>query len=369
MFDFDLGDIFDSIGDVASSAVDTVGDTLSSIGDWGSSTLDSIEDWGSDLWGDLTDFELSSLLGGDSPELEYSNVVEPSASNFLEVSSRESPDTISDLTEGLDVNPVATESAWKSILSSPTAEISPGDYSLASPTLLDKIVASGNENVIPSSDYSPTPDWFNSGRSLPSEWTSSFDPYGGLPQESSYADLATKAGGQGSKNWLQKLIERPVTNAAKGTLGKSPLTNILNTLKAGSQIYGALSKNNSNTAQRGNLKASISQLPTKKMAWKAPKAMAQGGSTGRGALCNCGRQGLLRHDTPGQEDVIPIAAAGGEYVFDADTVSALGDGNTEAGAKKLDLMRQNIRRHKRSAPATKIPPKARPLEQYLRGAK
>lgn len=71
----------------------------------------------------------------------------------------------------------------------------------------------------------------------------------------------------------------------------------------------------------------------------------------------------------GQDDVVPINAAHGEYIFDADTVSALGDGNTEAGAAKLDEMRQNIRQHKRSAPVDKIPPKAKSPLAYMKGDK
>ena len=55
--------------------------------------------------------------------------------------------------------------------------------------------------------------------------------------------------------------------------------------------------------------------------------------------------------------------------MDADSVSALGDGNTEAGAAKLDKMRENIRRHKRSASPKSIPPRAKEPEQYLRGGK
>ena len=55
--------------------------------------------------------------------------------------------------------------------------------------------------------------------------------------------------------------------------------------------------------------------------------------------------------------------------MDADVVAALGDGNTDAGAAKLDAMRENIRKHKRSAPPSKIPPKAKPVKAYLKGAK
>lgn len=78
------------------------------------------------------------------------------------------------------------------------------------------------------------------------------------------------------------------------------------------------------------------------------------------------RGGHLRGDTNGQADKVPAMLSDGEYVFDADVVSALGDGNNAAGARVLDSMRENIREHKRSAPASKIPPKAKAPEQYLK---
>ena len=67
----------------------------------------------------------------------------------------------------------------------------------------------------------------------------------------------------------------------------------------------------------------------------------------------------------GQSDDIPTMLADGEYVFDADTVAALGDGSSKAGAAALDKMREEIRRHKRSAPVDKIPPKAKSPLDYL----
>lgn len=80
-------------------------------------------------------------------------------------------------------------------------------------------------------------------------------------------------------------------------------------------------------------------------------------------------QGLLAGGSPGQEDGVNARLSHGEYVFDADTVAALGDGNTEAGAAELDRMREAIRRHKRSAPASKIPPPSKGALAYLKGAK
>ena len=63
----------------------------------------------------------------------------------------------------------------------------------------------------------------------------------------------------------------------------------------------------------------------------------------------------------GQSDDIPAMLADGEYVFDADTVAALGNGSSDAGAKLLDHFRETLREHKRSAPTDKIPPAASPL--------
>jgi hypothetical protein len=69
----------------------------------------------------------------------------------------------------------------------------------------------------------------------------------------------------------------------------------------------------------------------------------------------------------GQSDDIPAMLADGEYVFDADTVAALGNGSSKAGALQLDKMRKAIRKHKRSASHDKIPPKAKSPLEYLKG--
>jgi hypothetical protein len=71
----------------------------------------------------------------------------------------------------------------------------------------------------------------------------------------------------------------------------------------------------------------------------------------------------------GQSDDIPAMLADGEYVFDADTVAALGNGSSKAGSKALDKMRESIRAHKRSAPVNKIPPPAKSPLAYLKGMK
>lgn len=86
-------------------------------------------------------------------------------------------------------------------------------------------------------------------------------------------------------------------------------------------------------------------------------------------FCKGGALGYVRGGTAGQADKVPAMLSDGEYVWDADVVSALGDGNNEAGAKKLDEAREAIRAHKRSAPANKIPPKAKAPLSYIKKEK
>lgn len=62
--------------------------------------------------------------------------------------------------------------------------------------------------------------------------------------------------------------------------------------------------------------------------------------------------GLLHGPGTGQSDEIegttpsghPVLLSDGEYVIDAPTVAALGDGSTDAGARRLDELRKQIRR-------------------------
>jgi hypothetical protein len=71
-----------------------------------------------------------------------------------------------------------------------------------------------------------------------------------------------------------------------------------------------------------------------------------------------------------RDDEIPAMLSHGEYVIDAETLALLGDGSNEAGAKKLDDMREAIRAHKGKALARgKISPNAKGALSYIeRGA-
>jgi hypothetical protein len=48
----------------------------------------------------------------------------------------------------------------------------------------------------------------------------------------------------------------------------------------------------------------------------------------------------------GRSDDIPARLSDGEYVIDAESVALLGDGSGNAGARRLDEMRSNLRKHK-----------------------
>lgn len=95
-----------------------------------------------------------------------------------------------------------------------------------------------------------------------------------------------------------------------------------------------------------------------------PRGYAHGGQV-QGALSEMLGAGPVVGPGGGQDDAIPAAVSDGEYIFDADTVAAIGDGSTQEGARRLDEFRRNIRAHKRSAPPTKIPPRTKALDSYL----
>ncbi len=70
----------------------------------------------------------------------------------------------------------------------------------------------------------------------------------------------------------------------------------------------------------------------------------------------------------GQDDIIPAALAPNEHVIDADVVSAIGDGNSDAGHARIEEFKRNIRKHKRSAKPGSIPPMAKSITDYMRSA-
>lgn len=58
------------------------------------------------------------------------------------------------------------------------------------------------------------------------------------------------------------------------------------------------------------------------------------------------KDAIINTKDKGMDDTVPVNLSGGEYVFDADTVASLGDGNSEKGAEVLDLFRTLVRQLK-----------------------
>ncbi len=154
-----------------------------------------------------------------------------------------------------------------------------------------------------------------------------------------------------------------------------------NQINANPNTGGANPIPNSRTQYLGtpNFNPFISQGPQDRLAfgpspWQlgAPGQPSPGGQA-RGGLAGMnmrdpaqGALSLARGPGGGQDDKIPALLSDGEYVMDAGAVADLGDGSTKEGARRLDTLRQNLRMHKRSAPAASIPPKAKSPASYLR---
>lgn len=68
----------------------------------------------------------------------------------------------------------------------------------------------------------------------------------------------------------------------------------------------------------------------------------------------------------GRSDDIPARLSDGEYVIDAESVALLGDGSGDAGARRLDEMRRNLRKHKaQKLKKGEFTHKAKTPEQYM----
>lgn len=97
--------------------------------------------------------------------------------------------------------------------------------------------------------------------------------------------------------------------------------------------------------------------------------MARGGAYGMGGGPLGAVARLARGSGSGRDDTINARLSDGEYVMDAETVAMLGDGSTDAGARRLDEMRAQLRRHKGKTLAKgKFSPNAKSPLAYLKGA-
>jgi hypothetical protein len=101
---------------------------------------------------------------------------------------------------------------------------------------------------------------------------------------------------------------------------------------------------------------------------EAVSALGDGSSkAGREVLEGFRKQ--VPHKDGAQGKPVPAKIADGEYVFPASFVTALGGGDNKKGADILNGLREKLRTHKRSAPTSKIPPKAKSPLDYIKGSK
>ena len=78
----------------------------------------------------------------------------------------------------------------------------------------------------------------------------------------------------------------------------------------------------------------------------------------------------IPHKAEGGSNPVPAKIADGEYVFPAAFVTALGGGDNRKGSEILDGLRTKLRAQKRSAPLSKIPTKAKdPMDYIKKGSK
>ena len=77
----------------------------------------------------------------------------------------------------------------------------------------------------------------------------------------------------------------------------------------------------------------------------------------------------IPHKAEGGSNPVPAKIADGEYVFPEAFVTSLGGGDNKRGAEILDGLRTKLRAHKRGAPLDKIPPKAKDPIDYIKKAK
>lgn len=190
--------------------------------------------------------------------------------------------------------------------------------------------------------------------------------------------------GQTAQQGATQQAARAYQNAQAQQNSTSPAQGALAAAKMAGLLYQALKGRNNNPTKARS--SSVSDIGPRQNASANRRTLyAKGGeieglpSDVRGGLLPVALQlakhlqsqgsgkGFIDGVDGGQDDVVDIKAAPGEYVFDAEVVSALGDGNSKAGAAKLDKMRHNVRKHKRSGGLSSIPPKAKSPEQYMKG--
>ena len=183
---------------------------------------------------------------------------------------------------------------------------------------------------------------------------------GGTPQQPSMGGLAGLLGGldsnavnanpQGFSNFLQGAMNQERTRPGSTMLGSPNGAVPQGGYSAGYNNYGMGNGNPSVGLHAGYFPSENQGSPTSRMAAGGITALAQGGMYNLGSYSDGGR--LLRGPGDGVSDDIPATIgqnqparlADGEFVVPARIVSELGNGSTEAGARKLYAMMDRVQK-------------------------
>jgi hypothetical protein len=148
----------------------------------------------------------------------------------------------------------------------------------------------------------------------------------------------------------------PTHPGPAGGLGATGVGGIQQMIAAGQPIPAAMVRGNG-----GRLAQAGYTLDQNTQTWMPPQPLGQGTGFQRGGYFDHFAQnedvpatiptvsasgGYTQGPGTGRSDDIPARLSDGEYVIDAETVALLGDGSGSAGAKRLDEMRSNMRKHK-----------------------
>lgn len=96
-----------------------------------------------------------------------------------------------------------------------------------------------------------------------------------------------------------------------------------------------------------------------------PRAI--GGPTQPAAAAGGALSGPVSGPGGARDDMVEARLSPGEHVLDTEFVDLAGDGSNDEGHRRIEGMKERLRRHKGGALARgKISPDAMPLEQYMR---
>jgi hypothetical protein len=332
-----------------------IGDTVGAIGDLGQGAIDTVGDVGKSIDQTVRDvvpggWTTAALLAGGY-------AYDPTMGGFLGPAGDVVP--ASQVASAGGISGLGDASAWDAATSGayggPT-----GISSLATPSALDALggdmVTGAMEGVAPS--LASTLPAGITAEQLAAEEAAARASMDGITADQVGTGAATGAGGLGS------LLSKSLTgnpgglSLGGGLLGAAGVAGLMNYLNADSSRYGTPGRQD-NMGSMGQFKYDPSKFaattpdPAMFRAQGVPTAKvgyaSGGGISALGGYSDGGR--MLKGPGDGMSDSIPATIghkrparlADGEFVVPADVVSHLGNGSTDAGAKRLYAMMDKVR--------------------------